>query len=101
MPKYIVERVFPDGFELPISDAGRATVTAVGENNAQSGVHWITSYVTADRRRTYCLYDSPDRGALRQAASLSGLPIDSITEVNVLDPAFYSPVEDGEEVRPQ
>jgi hypothetical protein len=53
------------------------------------GVTWLQSYVTEDRRKTFCVYDAPDPEAVRQAASRNGLPVDSITPVRVLDPYFY------------
>ncbi len=93
MPRFIVERIFPDGFDVPATEVGRSIITEVGANNARSGVHWITTFVAADRSRTFCVYDSPDRDSLRRAASLSELPVDNITEVNVLDPAFYLDVD--------
>jgi hypothetical protein len=52
-------------------------------------VTWIHSYVTTDNQRTYCIYDGPSPEAIRRAASRNKLPVDSITEVRVLDPYFY------------
>ena len=47
------------------------------------------SYVSADKRKTFCIYDGPDPDAIRRAASSNGLPVDSISPVTVLDPYFY------------
>ena len=57
--------------------------------NARSGVTWVHSYVTADLRKTFCIYDGPSPDAVRESASNNNLPIDSITPVSVLDPYFY------------
>jgi hypothetical protein len=61
--------------------------------NAAEDVTWIHSYVTPDNGTTFCIYDGPDPEAIRRAASRNGLPVDHITEVRVLDPYFYRPVD--------
>ena len=55
----------------------------VNANNASVGVKWIKSFANADRTRTYCIYEGPSEDAIRQAAALNNLPVDSITEVPV------------------
>ena len=47
--------------------------------------------VSPDRTRTFCIYDGPSVESIRSAARRNGLPVDSITEVQVLDPYFYRP----------
>jgi hypothetical protein len=49
----------------------------------------VTSYVTPDNKRTYCIYDGPSSDSIRRAATANGLPVDSIAEVRILDPYFY------------
>jgi Protein of unknown function (DUF4242) len=61
----------------------------VVDRNAEVGVTWIHSYVNEDKTKTFCVYDGPDPEAIRRAASVNGLPIDTITRVTVLDPYFY------------
>jgi hypothetical protein len=46
-------------------------------------VRWLKSYVNADMNRTYCIYEGPDERAIRKAAEMNGLPVDSITEIPV------------------
>ncbi|HEY0939386.1 MAG TPA: DUF4242 domain-containing protein [Steroidobacter sp.] len=88
MPRYLIERTFPDGLGLPANAEGaKAAATVIG-NNAQEGVTWIHSYVTPDRKKTYCIYDGPSPEAIRSVAERNGLPVDRITEVRVLDPYF-------------
>jgi hypothetical protein len=89
MPRYLVERTFPDGLAIPMDDSGAKTCLTVVENNAQDGVTWIHSYVTPDRSKTYCVYDGPNPEAIRRVAETNSLPVDRITEVRVLDPYFY------------
>ena len=85
MPRYLVERSFPDGLSIPMNDEGRQAVAGVVSNNAESGVTWIHSYVTPDRRRSYCICDSASPEAIRVAGRNNDLPVDRITEVQVLD----------------
>jgi Nickel responsive protein SCO4226-like len=89
MPRYIVERTFADGLAIPATADGARACLGVVENNADAGVTWLHSYVTEDRRKTFCLYDGPSPEAIRQSAARSGLPVDAITPVRVLDPYFH------------
>ncbi|MET1008673.1 MAG: DUF4242 domain-containing protein [Gaiellaceae bacterium] len=90
MPRYLVERTFPDGLNIPIDDEGAATCLTVVGRNADEGVTWIHSYVSKDKQQTFCVYDGPDPESIRKAATRNGLPVDAIREVRVLDPYFYS-----------
>jgi hypothetical protein len=89
MPRYIVQRTFPDGLEIPIANGGAEVCRAVVERNAEQGVTWVHSYVSADKRLTFCVYDAPSPEAVRRTAARNELPVDRITEVRVLDPYFY------------
>lgn len=89
MPRYMVERTFPEGLAIPIDEVGAGVCLNVIGNNAQEHVTWVHSYVSEDKHKTYCIYDGPSPEAIRQAAKSNGLPIDRITEVRVLDPYFY------------
>jgi hypothetical protein len=89
MGRYIVERTFPQSFELAMNEQGLQACLAIIEQNSVDGVTWLQSYVTLDHRKCYCLYDGPTPEAIRRAASRNDLPLDRITEVCVLDPYFY------------
>ena len=89
MPRYLVQRTFPDGLAIPTDAGGAAACTTVVDGNAHHGVTWVQSYVSPDKTLTFCLYDGPDPDSIRSAASTNGLPVDRITEVRVLDPYFY------------
>jgi hypothetical protein len=89
MPRYMVERTFPDGLEIPVNADGANVCLAVVGRNAELGVTWVHSYVTDDKKKTFCVYDAPSPEAIHQAAERSSLPVDSITPVSVLDPYFY------------
>ncbi|GAA4864441.1 DUF4242 domain-containing protein [Luteimonas vadosa] len=89
MPRYLVERTFPDGLRIPVDGEGAAACSGVVATNARNGVTWVHSYVSEDARTTYCIYDGPDAEAIRESAASNNLPIDRITPVRVLDPYFY------------
>ena len=89
MPRYLVERTFPEGLNIPINEQGEAIFGQVILNNAEDGVTWIHSYISQDKIKTYCAYDAPSPEAIRRTARRNNLPIDRITEVRVLDPYFY------------
>ena len=85
MPRYLVERTFPEGLRFSNDDESTATVVA---RNSEDNVTWIHSYVSNDRQKTFCIYDAPSPEAIRRTASRNNLPVDRITRVSVLDPYF-------------
>lgn len=90
MPRYMVHRTFPAKLEIPVDDGGADVCRTVVDSNAEEGVTWVHSYVSADKRTTFCVYDGPTPEAIRKAAARNHLPVDQITEVRVLDPYFYA-----------
>ena len=94
MPRYLVERSFPDGLEIPQNDAGTSMIAGVISNNSNEHVTWVRSFVTGDKTKTFCIYDGPTPESIRRAATSNGLPVDSISEVTVLDPYFYAGADD-------
>jgi hypothetical protein len=89
MPRYIVQRTFREGLNIPVNPDGATACLNVVDGNAGLGVTWLHSYVSTDKSVTYCVYDGPNPAAIRQAAEVNGLPVDQVTEVSVLDPYFY------------
>ena len=87
--RYVVERSFPDGLEIPVNTEGSQICLNVVSTNAEDNVSWVHSYVTMDKKKTFCIYDAPSPEAIRNSADKNGLPVDNITEVSVLDPYFY------------
>ena len=85
----LLERLFPGGLELPPNQQGVQAAQKVIATNAEHGVTWVHSYVTPDKKKTFCIYDAPSPEAIRQVAGRNGLPVDRITEVRVLDPYFF------------
>jgi hypothetical protein len=89
MPRYIVEREFPDGLQVPIDETGAKACLAVVDSNIADQVTWVHSYVSMDKKKSFCVYDAPSPEAIRRTAGRSKLPVGHITEVRVLDPYFY------------
>ena len=89
MPRFLIERTFPAGLNIPISREGSIAVCGVVDNNAEEDVTWVHSYVSPDRTKTFCVYDGPSEDKIRKSAERNQLPIDKITQVRVLDPYFY------------
>lgn len=76
MPLYMIERTFADQLEMSGDD-----VRLIEEINSDEGVRWLFSFLSADRRRTYCLYEAPSPEAIRAAAQRGDIPVDAIVEV--------------------
>src|SRR5438270_13682556 len=76
MPLFIIERNFAEQLELSNDD-----VKLIEEINADEGVRWLFSFLSADRRRTYCLYEAPSSDAIIAAARRANVPADEIVEV--------------------
>jgi hypothetical protein len=89
MPRFMVEREFPGGLQIPVDETGTKACLAVVDSNLADQVTWVHSYVSADKKKTFCVYDAPSPEAIRRTASRNKLPVERITEVRVLDPYFY------------
>ncbi len=81
MPLYLIERNFAD--ELV---ATNEIVGHVLEANDSADVDWLFSFLSADRKKTYCLYEAANPEAIIEAARLAGLPADVIVAVSDLRP---------------
>lgn len=89
MPRYLVERTFPDGLAVPAGTEGRKILLSIIACNSDRNVTWVHSYVSLDMRKTFCVYDAANPEAVRRTAHSNGLPVDRITEISVLDPYAY------------
>ena len=81
MPLFLIERQFAD--ELQLDAGGVAAIKAI---NGDAGVNWLFSFLSADRKKTYCLYEAPSAEAIREAARLNHIPADLVIEVSQLRP---------------
>ncbi len=77
MPMYIIERNFAEQLNLTPEDG-----LAVAKINGDVGVNWLFTFLSADKRKSYCLYEAKDPEAIREAARRANLPADVIIEVS-------------------
>lgn len=89
MPLYVIERSFAEQLDLSTDD-----VELIEEVNAGEGVRWLFSFLSADRRRTYCLYEAPSPDAILAAAHKADVPADAIVEVDAGTPQFAGRLRD-------
>lgn len=89
MPIFMVERQFAEELELSAELAD-----GVNRVNEDENVRWLYSFLSADKRKTYCLYEAPSPEAIRRAAVRAGLPADVIVEVTdrLLPDAGLAPI---------
>jgi len=85
MALFVIERNFAEQLALTSDDA-----RLVQEINDDVGVHWLYSFLSADKKKTYCLYEAPNAEAIREAARRAGLPADVIVEVSELRPQAFT-----------
>jgi hypothetical protein len=92
MPLYVIERSFADQLDLTSDD-----VELIEEVNGGEGVRWLFSFLSADRRRTYCLYEAPSPDATLAAAHKANLPADVVVEVSPAMPQLSGRLRDWAE----
>jgi hypothetical protein len=76
VPLFLIERNFAEAVE---SDP--ETMATIKQVNDEIGIQWLFSFLSADKRKTYCLYEAPNPEAIRAAARRLGVPADTIVEV--------------------
>ena len=89
MPLFMIERAFAEQLELTDDD-----VNLIEEINADEGVRWLFSFLSADRRRTYCLYEAPSPDAILAAAERAKIPADAVVEVSPASPEISGRLRD-------
>jgi hypothetical protein len=82
---YVIERAFAEQLELSSDD-----VKLIEDVNADEGVRWLFSFLSADRRRSYCLYEAPSPDMIVAAAKRVGIPADVVVEVTRLSADMYA-----------
>ena len=89
MALYMIERSFADQLDLTDGD-----VELIEEVNGDEGVRWLFSFLSADRRQTYCLYEAPSPDAIIAAARRANLPADAVVEVGSASPELNRRLQD-------
>jgi hypothetical protein len=84
MALFLIERNYAERLEMSAADA--AAVTRINES---VGVHWLFSFLSADKKKTYCLYEAATAEAIREAAQRANIPADVIIEVSEIRPEMF------------
>ena len=85
MPRYLIERTFAE--EVGLTKDG---VEGINHINDEEGVTWIISFLSADKKKTCCLYEAPNPEAIRVAARRNKVPCDAIIEIGgELSPTMF------------
>ena len=81
MPIYLIERNFAERLEV-----AREAADGINQINSEEGIQWLISFLSADKKKTYCLYEAPNIEAILAAARRAGIPADVIIEVSEIRP---------------
>ena len=84
MPLFMIERNFAEQLEVTRDDQLK-----VAQINDDVGVQWLFSFLSADKKKTYCLYEAPSAEEIREAAWRANIPADEIIEVSELRPEMF------------
>ena len=89
MPRFLIERNFAEQIEVT-GDSAQKSAQLLKQINDEEGVKWLFSFLSADKKKTYCLYEAPDGEAIRAAARRLNIPADVIVEVSDLRPEMFN-----------
>ena len=84
MPLFLIERNFAEQLEV-----NRDVVLQTTQVNTDVGIQWLFSFLSADKKKTYCLYEAPNAEAIREAARRLNVPADVIIEVGEVRPEMF------------
>ena len=84
MPLFVIERHFAEQIEMTRDRASEIELI-----NADVGVQWLFSFLSADRKKSYCLYEAPNAEVIREAARRANVPADVIVEVSEVRPEVF------------
>jgi len=84
MPLFLIERNFAEQIEV-----NRDDVLQINQVNADVGIQWLFSFLSADKKKSYCLYEAPSAEAIREAAQRLNVPADVIIEVGEVRPEMF------------
>jgi Protein of unknown function (DUF4242) len=85
VPRFLIERNFAEALEVT-----KDGVDQVRQINSEEGVKWLFSFLSPDKRKTYCLYEAPNAEAIRVAARRANIPADVVIEVSEVRPEMFA-----------
>ena len=84
MPLFLIERNFAQDVMLDES-----TTSTIRQINDEIGIEWLYSFLSSDKRKTYCLYEAPNAEAIRIAAGRLNIPADIVIAVSQIQPGAF------------
>ena len=85
MPRFMIERNFAEKLEMTKEGTERVNLI-----NDEEGVKWLLTFLSADKRKTYCLYEAESVEAIKNAARRNDIPADVIIQVDEITPAMFA-----------
>jgi len=85
MALFLIERNFAKELDVTAEDAA-----AIKKINGEVGVNWLFSFLSADKKKTYCLYESPSADLIREAARRANLPADVVIPVSEIQASAFA-----------
>ena len=85
MPLFLIERNFAEQVQMDKEIADH-----IVEVNTDMGLNWLFSFLSADKKKTYCLYEAPNAESIRENAARLGLPADVVIEVTNVNHAMFA-----------
>ena len=79
MAVFMIERNFAEKLEVTPDDA-----LNINRINDEVGVKWLISFLSADKKKSYCLYEASSAEEIQEAARRAGVPADVVVEVGEL-----------------
>lgn len=77
MPLFMIERNFVKKLEVTPEGAGE-----INEINDEEKVRWLISFLSIDKKKTFCLYKAASVEAILRASKRADIPADEIIEVS-------------------
>ena len=85
MPMFLIERNFAEELQM-----NKEAVDQIKSVNEDMGLNWLFSFLSADKKKTYCLYEAPNAELIRENARRLGLPADVVVEVTDVNAAMFA-----------
>jgi hypothetical protein len=77
MPRFLIERNFAEQLEVT-----KDMASTIKQVNDELSLRWVFSFLSVDKKKSYCLYEAPHAEAIREAAKRLNIPADTIIELS-------------------
>ncbi len=86
MALFLIERNYAE----QLADFTKDGYLQVKDVNDELGIQWLFTFLSADKKKTYCLYEAANPDLLREQAQCLGIPADVIVEVTKQSPEMFA-----------